>query len=119
MEEEVLDSRGRNITLAVVGFVVLLIAGLVLNNYRIKAGWLAAMKGDDAAARRRAAEEMMDRGDVAEQLQGETASVRAAAARSLAEVKTPKAAENLIPFLKDSDQPVRDLAQQGLIGMGP
>jgi HEAT repeat protein len=119
MEEEVLDSRGRNITLAVVGIVVLLIAGLVLNNYRIKAGWLAAMKGEDAAARGRAAQAMMARGDVAEQLQGEPASVRTAAARALGEVKTRQAAENLIPFLKDGDQPVRELAIQGLIGLGP
>src|SRR5262249_42904915 len=27
--------------------------------------------------------------------------------------------ENLIPFMKDSDQPVKDLAIQGLIRMGP
>lgn len=119
MEEEALDGRGRNATLIVIGAIVLLIAGLVVNSYRIKAGWLAAMKGDDAAARRKAATEMMARGDVAEQLQGEPPSVRAAAARSLAEVNSTKAAENLIPFLKDSDQPVRELAIQGLLAMGP
>src|SRR5262245_16333009 len=118
-DEELLDTRGRNITLAVVGVVVLVITLLVANNYRIKAGWIAAMKGHDEAARQRAADEMMGRGDVAEQLQGEPASVRAAAVRALAGLQTPKSAENLIPFMKDPDQPIRERAIQSVIGLGP
>src|SRR5207248_7734266 len=63
--------------------------------------------------------EMMERGDVAEQLQGEAPSVRAAAVRALREVANQKAAENLVPFMKDSDQPIKDRAIQSLVALGP
>src|SRR5438067_4772837 len=104
MEEENLDTRGRGVTIAIAVIVVVVISAVVLNNYRIKGGWIAAMKGYDAGARQRAASEMMERGDVAEQLQGEAPSVRAAAVRALREVgaanatQSKNAAENLIPF---------------------
>src|SRR5436305_10222951 len=118
-EEEQLDRRGRGVTLAIVIVVVLIIAGVVFNNYRIKGGWISAMKGYDTASRQRSAREMMERGDVAEQLQGEAPSVRAAAARALREVGGAKAAENLIPFMKDTDQAIKDRAIQSLVDLGP
>ena len=42
MDEEVLDSRGRNLTLIIFGAIAVLIIGLVWNNYRTKAGWIAS-----------------------------------------------------------------------------
>src|SRR5947209_4302374 len=118
MEEETLDNRGRGVTMAIAIAVVLIIVAIVANNYRIKGGWIGAMKGYETAGRQRAAREMMERGDVAEQLQGEAPSVRAAAARALREVGTNKAAENLIPFMKDSDQPIKERAIQALVALG-
>lgn len=119
MDEEVLDSRGRNITLAVFGVIALLIIGLVFNNYRTKSGWIAAMKSEDAAAQKQAAEAMMKRGQIAEQLQGQKPSVRIAAVRSLAQVRTPEAAEQLFQFMKDPDVPIKDLTVRSIIDFGP
>ncbi len=82
MDEEALDSRGRNITLIIFGAIALLIIGLVWNNYHTKAGWIAAMKSDDPARQKAAAEAMMKRGQIAEQLQGQKPSVRVAAVSS-------------------------------------
>src|SRR5437762_8407759 len=102
MEEESLDTRGRGVTIAIAIVVVLVIVGVVANNYRIKGGWISAMKSYDGASRQRAAREMMERGDVAEQLQGEAPSVRAAAVRALREVGSKKAAENLVQDRKST-----------------
>src|SRR5688572_6537209 len=86
-EDEALDSRGRNITLAIFGGIVLLIAALVFNNYRIKQDRIAGMKSTDPARQAVKALEMMrgatNDGFVAEQLQGERPSVRMAAVRAL------------------------------------
>src|SRR5215210_8083183 len=101
MEEEPLDSRGRNITLAVFGLIVLVIAALVINNYRTKAGWIRALRSNDVAARRAAAEAMMRKGHVAEQLQGDRPTVRSAAVRALRTVGTTAAVEQIIQFFKD------------------
>src|SRR5947209_20229570 len=119
MDEEVLDSRGRNITLVIFGAIALLIIALVWNNYRTKTGWIAAMKSEDVAAQKAAAEAMMKRGQIAEQLQGQKPSVRIAAVRSLAQVKTPEAADQLFQFMKDSDTPVKDLTKKSLTDLGP
>jgi HEAT repeat protein len=118
IDEEPLDSRGRNITLAVFGLIVLVIAVLVINNYRTKAGWVRALKGDDVAARAAAAQAMMRKGQVAEQLQGDRPSVRSAAVRALAAVGTTAAAEQLIQFYKDADAPIKDQAKAAVIDLG-
>ncbi|MBI3912137.1 MAG: HEAT repeat domain-containing protein [Armatimonadetes bacterium] len=118
-EEETLDTRGRNITLAVFGAIVVLITGLVINNYRIKASQIAAMRGYNVDQRVAAARAMMARGDVAEQIQGEPASVRMVAVRALEEVGDSEAAKKLIPLMKDSDHPVREFAIQALMQLGP
>jgi HEAT repeat protein len=119
MDEEPLDSRGRNITLIVFAVIVIAIAALVINNYRTKAGWVAAMRSTDVAARKQAAEQMMRKGQVAEQLQGDRPSVRVAAVRSLAAVGTTAAAEQLIQFFKDADAPIKELAKQSVVALGP
>src|SRR5437773_346040 len=118
-DEEVLDSRGRNITLIIFGAIAVLIIGLVWNNYRTKAGWIAAMKSGSAEAQQAAAEAMMKRGQIAEQLQGQKPSVRIAAVKSLALVRTPEGADQLFQFMKDPDSPVKDLTTTALINLGP
>jgi HEAT repeat protein len=118
IDEEPLDSRGRNITLAVFGLIVLVIAVLVINNYRTKAGWVRALKGDDVAARTTAAQAMMRKGQVAEQLQGDRPTVRSAAVRALAHVATTPAVEQLIQFYKDPDGPIKEQAKQAVIAIG-
>jgi HEAT repeat protein len=130
MEDEALDARGRNITLIIFGAIVLLIAGLVFNNWRVKQARIAAIKSPDPARQRAAMKEMMagftNDGHIAEQLQGERPSVRAAAVRALQalaedpETKVRKdAARLIVPFMKDSDQPIKDQAVQSLTAMGP
>jgi HEAT repeat protein len=131
-DDEALDSRGRNITLGVFGGIVLLIAGLVFNNYRIKQDRIAGMKSDNHAVQAAKAREMMqgwsNPGHIAEQLQGERPSVRLAAVRALKalsaqqgprEKTTKDAARLTVPFLKDTDQPIKDAAIQSLTAMGP
>jgi HEAT repeat protein len=119
MDEEVLDSRGRNITLVVFGVIALLIIGLVWKNYYTKASWIRDMKSDNPTAQKQAAEAMMQRGQIAEQLQGQKPSVRIAAVRSLAQVRTPEAADQLFQFMKDSDTPIKDLTVRSIIDFGP
>lgn len=118
IDEEPLDSRGRNITLAVFGLIVLVIAFLVIRNYRTKSGWVQDLKGADVARRTAAAQAMMARGQVAEQLQGDRPSVRSAAVRALSTVGTTAAAEQLIQFFKDPDAPIKDQAKAAVIEMG-
>jgi HEAT repeat protein len=129
-DDEALDTRGRNVTLGVFGAIVLLIAGLVLNNYRVKQDRIAGMKSPDVARQAAKVKEMMrgftNDGHIAEQLQGERPSVRVAAVRSLAALKDDPdpqirkdAARLTVPFLKDSDAAIRDLAVQSLTAMGP
>jgi HEAT repeat protein len=130
MEDEALDSRGRNITLAIFGGIVLLIAILVANNYRVKQDRISGMESAVPARQTAKVKELMagftNDGFVAEQLQGERPSVRMAAVRSLKLLKddpNPQtrsdAAKLIVPFLKDSDPPIRDLAAQSLTEMGP
>lgn len=132
MEDEALDSRGRNITLGVFGLAVVVIAGLVFNNYRVKQDRITGMKSGDPAVQAAKVHEMMvgfaNDGAIAEQLQGERPSVRLAAVRALRALATQNsipekdrkdAAKLTVPFLKDSDQPVKDLASQSLVAMGP
>lgn len=118
VDEEPLDSRGRNITLAIFGIIVLVIAVLVINNYRTKAGWVRDLKGTEIAARQAAAEAMMRKGQVAEQLQGDRPSVRSAAVRALRLVGTTAAAEQLIQFFKDPEAPIKEQAKQAVIALG-
>jgi HEAT repeat protein len=130
-EEEALDSRGRNITLGIFGAIILLIVVLVTRNYMIKQDRIEGMKSNDAARQAAKVREMMqgftNDGHVAEQLQGERPSVRMAAVRALqalatsggTDEKTAKDAAKLtVPFLKDSDQPIKDQANQSLTAMG-
>lgn len=119
MEDEPLDSRGRNITLAVFGLIVVVIAALVISNYRTKAGWVRDMQSDNVEAQRAAATAMMRKGQVAEQLQGDRPSVRSAAVRALRAVGTTAAAEQIIQFFKDPDQPIKDQAKQAVVALGP
>ncbi len=132
MEDEALDTRGRNVTLGIFGAIILLIAGLVGNNYRIKLARVDGMQSNVPARQSAAIREMMqgftNDGHIAEQLQGERPSVRAAAVRALlalakdgaTDAKTARNAARLtVPFLKDSDQPIKDRAQQALTAMGP
>jgi HEAT repeat protein len=132
LEEEALDNRGRNITLGVFGAIILLIAALVFNNYRIKQDRIAGMQSADPALQAAKAREMMqgftNNGHIAEQLQGERPSVRSAAVHALLALATSPntdaktrqdAAKLTVPFMKDSDQPVKDEAIQALTAMGP
>lgn len=132
MEDEALDSRGRNITLGIFGAIVLLIVGLVGNNYRIKLDRISGMESADPARQAAKVRDMMqgwtNEGHIAEQLQGERPSVRMAAVRSLRALATnpstddktrTDAAKLTVPFMKDSDQAIRDFAIQSLTAMGP
>jgi HEAT repeat protein len=132
MDEDATQGRGINVTLLIFGAVVLLIAGLVFNSYRIKQGRIAGMRSADPTRQAGAVREMMqgftNDGHVAEQLQGERPSVRAAAVRALLALATAPgtddkdrrdAARLTVPFMKDSDQPIKDRAIQALTAMGP
>src|SRR5947209_5739513 len=132
MEDEALDSRGRNVTLIIFGVIVLVIAGLVGNNYRIKVDRIAGMESGDPPREAAKVREMMEGftndGAIAEQLQGERPSVRMAAVRSLlalAQAPSTKdkdrkdAAKLTVPFMKDSDQAIKAFAVQALTTMGP
>lgn len=132
MEDEALDSRGRNITLGIFGAIVLLIAGLVGNNYRVKVDRISGMQSADPARQAAKVREMMqgwtNEGHVAEQLQGERPSVRMSAVRALRALATSAstddktrtdAAKLTVPFMKDSDQAIRDYAIQSLTAIGP
>lgn len=132
MEEEPLDSRSRNITLAIVAAIALAIGGLVFHHYRVRHDRIAGMKSLDRLLQASKVREMMqgaaNDGFVAEQVQGERPSVRMAAVRALRSLTLDpnappelrrKAAAMTVPFLKDSDQPIRDLAIQSLTAMGP
>ena len=59
MEDEALDSRGRNLTLGAFGLAVLVIAGLVFNNFRVKQDRIAGMKSADPALQAARVHEMM------------------------------------------------------------
>jgi HEAT repeat protein len=118
-QTETPEGEGSKTSLIVFSLIALVVAGLAFNSWRVRTGWLHALKGSDPAARRAAAQAMMRRGQVAEQLQGQPPSVRVAAVRALAEVRTPDAATEIIQFRKDPDDPVKDLAAKKLIEMGP
>src|SRR6266849_4446186 len=119
VQTETPEGEGSKTSLIVFSIIALIVAFLAINSWRVRSGWLRDLKGDDPGARTAAAEAMMRRGQVAEQLQGQPPSIRVAAVRALADVRTPDAATEIIQFRKDPDEPVKDLAKAKLIEMGP
>ena len=123
VDDEALDTGGRNLTLGVFGVIVLLIVGLVVFNYFKRQALIGDLKSPKVARRVRAAELLVRRASndshVAEQFQGEPPSVRMAAARALRELGTADAAMKLVPFMKDGDLPIRFYARDALIALGP
>lgn len=113
------EGEGSKTSLIVFTVIAVIVAFLAINSWRVRSGWLRDIRGDDPAARKAAAEAMMRRGQVAEQLQGQPPSIRIAAVRALADVRTPDAAAEIIQFRKDPDDPVKELAKAKLIEMGP
>src|SRR5438552_3345531 len=119
VQTETPEGEGSKTSLIVFTVIALIVAFLAINSWRVRSGWLRDIKKDDPAVRKAAAEAMMRRGQVAEQLQGQSPSIRVAAVRALADVHNPDAAMEIIQFRKDPDEPVKDLAKQKLIEMGP
>jgi HEAT repeat protein len=113
------EAEGSKTSLIVFSIIALIVAFLAINSWRVRSGWLRDIKSDDAAVRKTAAEAMMRRGQVAEQLQGQPPSIRVAAVRALADVRSPDAATEIIQFRKDPDDPVKELAKAKLVEMGP
>src|ERR1700719_4193821 len=118
-QTETPEAEGSKTSLIVFSIVAVIVAALAINSWRVRTGWLRDIQSPNAGARKAAARAMMDRGQVAEQLQGQTPSIRLAAVRALAEVDTPDAATEIIQFRKDPDEPVKDTAKAKLIEMGP
>jgi HEAT repeat protein len=118
-QTEAPEAEGSKTSLIVFSVIALIVAGLAFNSWRVRSGWLRDIRGNDPAARKAAAQAMMRRGQVAEQLQGQPPSIRLAAVRALAEVQTPGAAVEIIQFRKDPDEPIKNLAHQKLVQMGP
>src|SRR5437870_10471250 len=105
------EGEGSKTSLIVFTIIAVVVAFLAFNSWRVRTGWLRDIQGDDPAARKAAAEAMMRRGQVAEQLQGQPPSIRLAAVRALAEVRSPltdaqNAATEIIQFRKDPDDPI-------------
>src|SRR5438445_5591062 len=113
------EGEGSKTSLIVFSGIAVIVAALAINSWRVRTGWLRDIKGKDPAARKAAARAMMDRGQVAEQLQGQPPSIRLAAVRALAEVSAPDAATEIIQFRKDPDEPIKEVAKAKLIEMGP
>lgn len=118
-ETETPEGEGSKTSLYVFTAIAVIVAALAINSWRVRTGWLRDIKGSDPAARKAAAQAMMDRGQVAEQLQGQPPSIRLAAVRALAEVGTPDAATEIIQFRKDPDEPIKQVAGAKLIELGP
>lgn len=118
-QTETPEGEGSKSSLIVFSLIAVVVAALALNSWRVRSGWLRDIKSSNPSARKAAAQAMMDRGQVAEQLQGQPPSIRLAAVRALAEVDTPDAATEIIQFRKDPDAPISDEAKAKLIAMGP
>lgn len=118
-QTETPEAEGSKTSLIVFSIIALVVAGLAFNSWRVRSGWLRDIRSGDPAARKAAAQAMMRRGQVAEQLQGQPPSIRLAAVRALAEVRTPAAAVELIQFRKDPDEPIKHLAHVKLVELGP
>jgi HEAT repeat protein len=101
-QTETPEGEGSKTSLVVFSIIAVIVAALAINSWRVRTGWLRDIQGADPAARKAAAQAMMDRGQVAEQLQGQLPSVRLAAVRALAQVGTPDAAAEIIQFRKSS-----------------
>ncbi len=113
------EGEGSKTSLIIFSIIAIIVAGLAFNSWRVRTGWLRDLQSDNAEARKAAAAAMMGRGQVAEQLQGNPASIRLAAVRALAAVRTPLAATEIIQFRKDPDDPIKDAATKMLVAMGP
>src|SRR6266542_1359857 len=118
-QTELPEGEGSKNSLIVFSVIAVIVAGLAFNSWRVRSGWLRDIQGNDPAARRAAAQAMMRRGQVAEQLQGQPPSIRMAPVQALADVHTPTAAIEIIQFRKDTDEPIKDLAKAKLVEMGP
>jgi HEAT repeat protein len=118
-QTETPEGEGSKASLYIFTAIAVIVAALAINSWRVRSGWLRDIKGSDPAARKAAAQAMMNRGQVAEQLQGQLPSVRLAAVRALAEVGTPDAATEIIQFRKDPDEPIKQVAGAKLVELGP
>ena len=70
-QTEAPEGEGSRTSLIVFSIIAVIVAGLAINSWRVRQGWLRDIKGGDPAAQRAAAAAMMRRGQVAEQLQGQ------------------------------------------------
>ena len=123
-QAEAPEAEGSKTSLIVFSIIALVVAGLAFNSWRVRSGWLRDIRSSDASARQAAAQAMMRRGQVAEQLQGQPPSIRLAAVRALAEIRTPlnlaqSAAREIMQFRKDPDVPISDQAKVKLVDIGP
>ena len=119
VETDTPEAEGSKTSLIVFTIIAIIVAFLAINSWRVRSGWLRDIKSDDPGVRKAAAEAMMHRGQVAEQLQGQPPSIRVAAVRALADVRNSDAATEIIQFRKDPDDPVKELAKAKLVEMGP